>query len=71
MTLSDAYKRVLRESDDSILKNIAKGTLCKELAEKLKTIAYMLENRMSTVEEQGVDKVGDFVIEIGNKIKSL
>ena len=68
MTLSDAYRKVLNES---VPTPVEKGTTLKELAEQLKTIAFMIENRMSTVQELGMDKVGDKVIEIGTKIKSL
>jgi hypothetical protein len=68
MSLSDAYKKILNESTNP---SIARGTEFKEIAEYLKTIAFMLENRQSTIESLGVDKVGDKIIEIGNKIKSL
>jgi len=66
MTLSDAYRKVIKESS-----NIERGTTLKELAEQLKTISFMIENRMSTVQELGTDKVGDKIIEIGQKIKTL
>jgi len=68
MTLSEAYKKVLKESAPT---PIEKGTTLKELAEQLKTIAFMIENRMSTVQELGMDKVGDKIIAIGQKIKTL
>jgi len=68
MSLSDAYRKVLNESAPT---PIEKGTILKELAEQLKTIAFMMENRLSTVQELGMDKVGDKIIEIGNKLKSL
>ena len=68
MTLSEAYKKVLNESAPT---PIEKGTTLKELAEQLKTIAFMIENRMSTVQELGMDKVGDKIIAIGQKIKTL
>jgi hypothetical protein len=67
MSLSDAYKKILSEN----IAPITKGVQYKELAEQLKTIAFMLENRLSTVEELGADKVGDKIVEIGNKLKSL
>ena len=67
MSLSDAYKKVLNEA----IAPIAKGIEYKKLAEDLKTIAFMLENRLSTIEELGANKVGDKIIEIGHKLKSL
>ena len=67
MSLSDAYKKILNENIAPVTKTIN----YKELAEQLKTIAFMLENRSSTIKELGADKVGDKIIEIGNKLKSL
>jgi hypothetical protein len=67
MTLSDVYKKILNENIAPVTKTIN----YKELAEQLKTIAFMLENRSSTIDELGADKVGDKIIEIGNKLKSL
>jgi hypothetical protein len=67
MSLSDAYKKILNENIAPVTKTIN----YKELAEQLKTIAFMLENRSSTIDELGADKVGDKIIEIGNKLKSL
>jgi hypothetical protein len=67
MTLSDAYKKILNENIAPVTKTIN----YRELAEDLKTIAFMLENRSSTIDELGADKVGDKIIEIGNKLKSL
>ena len=67
MSLSDAYKKILNENIAPVTKTIN----YRELAEQLKTIAFMLENRLSTIEELGADKVGDKIIEIGNKLKSL
>jgi hypothetical protein len=67
MSLSAAYRKVLNENIAPITKTIN----YKKLAEDLKTIAFMLENRSSTIDELGADKVGDKIIEIGNKLKSL
>ena len=67
MSLSAAYRKVLNENIAPVTKTIN----YKELAEQLKTIAFMLENRSSTIDELGADKVGDKIIEIGNKLKSL